>query len=238
MEAALQLGKQEISKNIDWRIIAGMAASIIWLLLLMLYIFQQINWQQFLQLPLDQVGSFLGGAFSPLAFLWLVIGFFIQQGEIFDNTQNIEAQAKHTNLDNFLKMADIVYQHLGVISGFLAASCQEDLEAASSVEWVLDDIWSKASNGDAGIFARTILTYHYDKDENERDMSKIFYSTPIRTAHSLKYKAVFKDLLDNAMVCDPTGSLKESLQEGSIWGILYKVILETDRATPLVQKEQ
>ena len=225
----MQLAKDiSTQKKIDWRIAVGLGLSLAWLLLLTMYLFQQVNWQEFLKLPLDEVGSFLGGAFSPLAFLWLVIGFFIQQGEIQENTLNIEIQAQHTNLDNFLKMADIVYKHVGVITGFLAASCQEDLEAASEQKWELEGKWSKASNGDDGIFAREILTYRYDHDHNEGNMAKIFYGTDIRRGHTEKYKTVFENLLDNSWLCDSSGGLRESLIEGSIWGVFYKVILETD----------
>jgi hypothetical protein len=225
----LQLDKQEYTSNhIDWRISVGTVVSGIWLLLLGLYLSQQVSWQQFLGLPLDQVGSFLGGAFSPLAFLWLVIGFFIQQREIDDNTQNIAIQAQHTNLDNFLKMSDIIYQHLSVISGFLVVSCQEDFEAVSAGQLNFEDDWSKASTGDSGIFVRTILSYQFDGNTKGRDMAQIFFSTPIRHGHSLKYKTVFEDLLDNSFNCDSSGGLREALVDGTVWGILYKIIVETE----------
>lgn len=225
----MQLANQgDVKGRVDWRIVAGMIVSIVWIVILVFYLFQQVSWRQFLQLPLDQFGSFLGGAFSPLAFLWLVIGFFIQQGEIQDNARNIEIQAQHTNLDNFLKMAGIVYQHLGVIEGFLAVSCREDLESVSTDAWQLEERWSKASAGDVGIFARVILSYQYNPEGGERDMETIFFSTPIRLGHSAKYRKVFEGLLEDSLLCDASGGLRESLIDGTVWGILYKVLVKAE----------
>lgn len=194
--------------------------------MIMLYLAQHMNWQQFLQLPLDQIGSFLGGAFSPLAFLWLVLGFFIQQEEILENSRNIEIQAQHTNLDNFLKMAEIVYRRLGVITGFLYGSCREEIEQALEEPINIDDKWSRSSTGDPGIFARELFSYGFDKDGNRRDMTGLLYSTPVRRRHCENYITIFETLLDNARDCDTTGILRESLMEGSVWGIFYKVLLE------------
>jgi len=44
------------------------------------------------QLPTADIGSFLEGAFAPLAFLWLVIGHFMQQREIASPTKAIGIQ--------------------------------------------------------------------------------------------------------------------------------------------------
>ena len=58
----MQLPSREFpEKKRDWRIAIGTATSVIWLVLLALYLTQRVSWQEFLQLPLDQIGSFLGG---------------------------------------------------------------------------------------------------------------------------------------------------------------------------------
>ena len=215
-------------KKLDWRITLGCIISFIWLSLLFLYLSQQVNWQLFLNLPLDQIGSFLGGAFSPLALLWLVIGFFIQQEEIQENTRNIEIQAQHTNLDNFLKMSQIIYQHTSVITGLLYVSCSEEIEAATGEPLNMSDKWSRSGNGDLGIFARELLSYRFDTVGDQRDMTVIYYSTPIRRKHIANFIEVFEKLLADALVCDPTESLHSSLMNGSVWGLLYKAIIDCD----------
>lgn len=58
--------------------IVGGALTGIWLLGLAIYVW--VAWDAFAELAPNAVGDFLAGAFAPLAFLWLVLGFF-QQGK-------------------------------------------------------------------------------------------------------------------------------------------------------------
>ena len=41
---------------------------------------------------METLGNFLEGAFAPLAFLWLVIGYFLQKKELVQNTTAIKMQ--------------------------------------------------------------------------------------------------------------------------------------------------
>lgn len=45
-------------------------------------------------LKLNELGDFLGGVSSPLAFLWLVLGFFQQSREIHLSNQALHLQAR------------------------------------------------------------------------------------------------------------------------------------------------
>ena len=189
---------------------------------------QKLSWSQFLELPLEEINGFLSGAFSPLAIVWLIIGFFIQQGEINENAHNIERQAQHSNLDNFLKMSEIVYQHLGVVTGYLYVSCREDIQQSLKQPIDLDDIWARSGNGDTGIFARSLVSYRFFEDGNPRDMKQIFFGTQIRQNHTSNFKNIFQGLLAKAEDSDCTGSLYSALREGTIWGILYRIIKETE----------
>ncbi|TCM61878.1 hypothetical protein EC844_12632 [Acinetobacter calcoaceticus] len=47
----------------------------------------------FVDLPLNEKGDFLAGAFAPLAFLWLVYGYYQQRQEIKQNTDALRLQA-------------------------------------------------------------------------------------------------------------------------------------------------
>ncbi|MFC7460764.1 hypothetical protein ACFQU0_10020 [Hydrogenophaga defluvii] len=54
-------------------------------------------WVRFDKLPdmeLNAIGDFLAGAFSPLAFLWLVVGYFQQGHELSASVAQLERQAK------------------------------------------------------------------------------------------------------------------------------------------------
>ena len=225
-------------KKLNSLIIFGIVSSSIWLFLSILYLVQQMSWDTFLTLSLEEIGSYLGGVFSPLAFLWLVIGFFIQQGEILENARNIETQAQHTNLDNFLKMSEIVYQHLGVITGYLFMSCREELEVVFEKALDIEDIWSRSGTGDTGIFARNIIRYQIDPEGETRDLSIIFFSTEIRQRHTSNFKRVFENLLVNAKLCDATGSLNDALTNGTVWGILYKLIAEKESEASIQQQSE
>jgi hypothetical protein len=78
--------------RVDWRTWFGLAVTFAWLLLGYIYIGHTVGWTAFTSLPADQLGSFLEGAFAPLAFLWLVIGYFIQQAELQQNTRALQSQ--------------------------------------------------------------------------------------------------------------------------------------------------
>ena len=77
----------------DWRIILGLSLTSLWLLTGATCIRSNVGWTGFVTPPIEEVGSFLEGAFSPLTFLWLVIGYFLRQRELFQNTQAMRVQA-------------------------------------------------------------------------------------------------------------------------------------------------
>ena len=64
----------------DWRIWLGLVITIFWIAGGIWYISRVSETAPTQNFSLDAVGSFLEGAFAPLAFLWLVIGFFIYFG--------------------------------------------------------------------------------------------------------------------------------------------------------------
>jgi hypothetical protein len=46
------------------------------------------------KMPLNEIGDFLAGIFGPVAFLWLVLGYFQQGTELQQNTRALELQAE------------------------------------------------------------------------------------------------------------------------------------------------
>ncbi|MEM8498372.1 MAG: hypothetical protein AAF542_10150, partial [Pseudomonadota bacterium] len=54
-------------RGLDWRLFLAIAITIFWLLGGSYYISSTIGWSQFLSQPLEALGSFLEGAFAPLA---------------------------------------------------------------------------------------------------------------------------------------------------------------------------
>lgn len=87
----------------DWRIWFGLTVSSSWLIVLSVYISGSIGWKNIGDAPIETLGNFLEGAFAPLAFLWLVIGYFLQQKELSQNTEAIRMQhVEFQNLRNKL----------------------------------------------------------------------------------------------------------------------------------------
>lgn len=80
---------KKFSQNLTRWAVAG---SIAYLLLLICLGWGR--WPQLLAKDLNEVGDFLAGAFSPLAFLWLVVGYFQQGHELSASVTQLERQAK------------------------------------------------------------------------------------------------------------------------------------------------
>jgi hypothetical protein len=55
------------------------------------------KFDDFLSLPLNSLGDFLAGVFSPIAFLWLVLGFLQQGDELKQGTDALRLQASELN---------------------------------------------------------------------------------------------------------------------------------------------
>lgn len=73
------------------KIVAGII-SVIWGLCIVVYIYDSNNTLR--SLSLNELGDFLAGVFAPLAFLWLVVGYFQQSKEISQNTEALAQQEK------------------------------------------------------------------------------------------------------------------------------------------------
>lgn len=52
------------------------------------------RWEKVQELPLNELGDFLAGAFGPLAILWLVLGYFQQGIELRQNSSALHLQAE------------------------------------------------------------------------------------------------------------------------------------------------
>ncbi|EKN3850448.1 hypothetical protein ACX1HO_19880 [Yersinia enterocolitica] len=62
----------------------------------------------------NELGDFLSGAFSPLAFLWLVLGYLQQQKELQQNTKALELQAYElkNSVDQYREMVAVSKEQL------------------------------------------------------------------------------------------------------------------------------
>ena len=233
----------------DWRIWLGLGITIGWLLLGSSYIGSSIGWSAIGDQPAEVIGNFLEGAFAPLAFLWLVIGYFLQQKELSQNTEalrqqfreiertaeqavkqteTISAQERHARQQIFLQVHELVRRQLGAIAGMLWISPQgpgEDGSTVSNEEQA--ELWTQLNQGDPDVFCRRILNLHFVTDRFE-DRLAFFYGTEIRARHTNNMIFTLGRLMDRAEAADSDGTLVDAIN-GSVFGFVYQLAVQYRR---------
>ncbi|MCZ6782659.1 MAG: hypothetical protein O7G30_05040 [Proteobacteria bacterium] len=240
--------QSQVHEGQDWRVWFGVSSTIFWLGLGYLYIDTNVGWSAFATQPADALGSFLEGAFAPLAFLWLVIGFFLQQRELRHNNQaillqyeqmrrtaeNAEIQARaisanelHQRQETFLMVADRVHRQLGAVVGLLWMSSQAaGADEGGATEDQVADLWSRLGSGDPEAFARQFMGLYFRTRQQGLDVTwDLFFGTEIRTRHSETILQTFERLMNSGKGCDPDGIITDALL-GSGHGSLYQIIRE------------
>lgn len=226
----------------DWRIWFGIAVTLGWIgggLWYVLSVSRSTPGQEF---TLDVIGSFLEGAFAPLAFLWLVIGLFIQQRELANNTEALRKTSEHAELqtqtiaatemnarqETFFKIKENVDQQLGGISGMLYASSKGPNGNGEMSREQMDECFKHVADGDHEIFARMFLTLGILDNDGLEEM---FYGTEIRSRHTRNYMRTFERLCRLARNCDVDGIIEDALMQSAL-GLLYRRMVKCTKAAP------
>ena len=218
--------------GMDWRVAFGFTLTLIWLSTGCVYLLGVVGWTAFVNLPTADIGSFLEGAFAPLAFLWLVIGHFMQQKEITANTKAIQMQEQsarrqemHARQDSYFKLLTLVQEQLGGIAGFHYFS----VCGPSGTEEITGEEFTEqralSSSGDSAWFIRKMIALAIRDIDNPDWLQEVFFSTEIRTRHSNNYANTFKKLLSAAHEVDTDDMLVDALYSGSSHGLLYRIIM-------------
>jgi hypothetical protein len=225
-------------RQTDWRIFLGIIITAAWIIAGVAYL-QGVNFSQstVYEIPLQDIGSFLEGAFAPLAFLWLVIGLFIQQRELADNTevlrqtsiqsekqtQAIAATEMNARQETFFKIAANVKAQLGGIAGMLFISGLGSTEGQLVPQERISEMWHMLARGDDQVFAREFLLFDQDKFGGYKEL---FYKTEIRRRHSRNFIRTFDRLMVMAKNCDSdNGIIADSLAQ-TAHGLLYNRLTE------------
>lgn len=207
----------------DWRILFALILTFLWFVFLIVYIARNVGWGSFIDLPIEEMGAFLEGAFAFLAFLWLVIGLFIQQSVLAQNneelrrnnlnsekqTQAIAATELNARQETFFKIADGTRRQLGAISGMLFISSHGPVGDSSYSSEQLAEIWKQFASGDFEVFSRMFLNLQVTL-ENEQ-MQELFFGTEIRKRHSENFIVGFDRILKLAQECDMDNIITDSL---------------------------
>ena len=215
----------------DWRIWLGLVITVIWIAGGMWYIARVTETSPTQNFGLEAVGSFLEGAFAPLAFLWLVLGLFIQQRELANNTealrrtseqsekqtQAIAATEMNARQETFFKIAESVKHQLGGISGMLYTSGLGPVGSGRFDRDQMDEYFNQMAAGDCEIFSRLFISMDY---REEGGLSELLYGTDIRIRHTRNYTRTFERLCRLAKNCDVDGIIEAALMQ-SAFGLLY-----------------
>jgi hypothetical protein len=234
----------------DWRVLFGASFSILWLIMLSVYVSGTVGWGNIRHAPIATMGNFLEGAFAPLAFLWLVIGYFLQKKELVQNTNAIKmqyveiqksaAQAEiqthaikatelHARKESFLRIADSVKQQLGTRMGYLFLSSQGSTGPGMVSSDKIGELWSSMNQNDPEIFSRSMM--QISVSHGEAYAYKLFFGTPIRTRHCESFIFNFERLIRAAEECDDDGMIRDSLL-GSAHGFIYERMIRFKNTPP------
>lgn len=220
----------------DWRIWLGIVITIVWIGGGVWYVRWVTANEPGQQFTLSVVGNFLEGAFAPLAFLWLVLGLFIQQRELANNTEALqktsEQSEKQTHAiaatemnarqETFFKIADNVKTQLGGITGMLYMSGLGPIGSGRVNREQMDRLFDQMGSGDHGLFARLFISNDYLE---EGGIKELLYGTEIRCRHTQNFMQTFDRLRRLARNCDVDGIIEDSLNQ-SAFGLLYRRMLE------------
>jgi len=229
-------------RSLDWRLAFALSITTFWLSFGLYYIGGYIGWNEFFSLPLEALGSFLEGAFAPLAFLWLVVGYFLQQKELSKNTAviqqqhvemqksakhaalqaiSIQASALHTQQQSFMRIYETVSQSLGSVVGMLYISSQGATGTGEIDGDGFADLWTEMVHGDPEMFSRRFL---FINGGGEQDMCDLLFGTDIRKRHSNSFMIQYKRLFTAAKACDPDGMIVDAILNNA-HGRLYQIML-------------
>ncbi|MEH6588699.1 MAG: hypothetical protein V7746_00500 [Halioglobus sp.] len=217
--------------SVDWRVAFGMVVTTVWISAGLVYLLGIVGWGNFIHLPTGDIGSFLEGAFAPLAFLWLVIGHFMQQKEITANTKaiNIQEQSarrleQHSQRDSYFKLLNLIQDQLGSIAAFHYFSVYGP---TGNGEMTIDEFTegrAKASNGDHAFFIRLMTGGTYSLQDKHDAIGEMYFGTDIRQRHTDTYVITFEKLLQAARDVDADDMISNALLMGSAAGRQYRII--------------
>jgi hypothetical protein len=228
--------------SLDWRTWFGLTLTFAWLLLGYIYIRITVGWSAFTVLPADELGNFLEGAFAPLAFLWLVIGYFIQQRELERNTAALSSQLHqiersaeqsviqskklaeselHARQETFLTIAENVRRQLGTTVGLLFISSQSAAADGTVTQEEQSALFSRLGQSDPEVFTRRLLETHIILND-EASRFALFYGTQVRARHTNNFLFTFERLLARAEAVDSDQIIRDSLY-GTGHGLLYQI---------------
>ena len=182
----------------DWRIWFGLVVTFIWIGGGLWFVIGSVAADPDQSLTLGVIGNFLEGAFAPLAFLWLVLGLFLQQRELANNTEVLRLTAEQSEKqtlaiaatemnarqETFFKIKENVSHQLGGITGMLY-SCIRPRAGSAANEMTRERDGSNmfkhvAANGDCEDLRTAQFLSRWTSSKQDDLARSLIYGTDIR----------------------------------------------------------
>jgi hypothetical protein len=188
-----------------------------------------------------------------LAFLWLVIGYFLQKKELENNTQALLAQAQeikrqseqaviqseklaaseiHARQEVFLQISRHVRDQLGTIGGLLFLSSQGAAGDGNVTPEEMSRLFAQRAAQDPELFSRMLLEIHVQLGNTPQRQFDLFYGSPTRARHSNNFIFTFERLMRRAEEVDPDFIIRDSLTASS-HGLCYRIAKRHQAAAPM-----
>ena len=211
------------------RTLWGLAGSIVWIALVIGYTVWAKGWPDFSAMKLNELGDYLAGAAAPLAFLWLVIGYYQQGEELELQRKELELQRKetarladqaaaqadaikanelHARKDTFLRFAELVLPDVNMLIAQMLGH--------SVVKQFMDQRWRKYQAGDSRVFVQSAIRALKERPDDWRGNGGNPKMDPLLSAYIDSYRR----LLQMASESDPSDVLRSHF-EHSPYGSLY-----------------
>lgn len=113
--------------------LVGLAITGFWISLVLIYVIS--NWPSFWTLQPNGMADFFAGAFAPLAFLWLVLGFF-QQGEELRNSGKalwLQGKELQASVEQQRELVNVTREQLQFESRMLEEQRRELVRSAQPI---------------------------------------------------------------------------------------------------------
>ena len=223
----------------NWLLGLAVVLTTLWLVGGIAYIGQRGGSLFLLSLRPDEIGGFLEGFLAPLAFLWLVIGLFIQQQELAKNT----AVLRQTNLNSskqtevlaatelrarqsaFFQIAENVRRQTGNIAGMMVESLEDEQGNPIINLGDLERHWRDHQGGDYERFPTLLMQLSDRAGGVGLDDFDVFYGTIMRRRYTEEYMKSFRGLVQSGRACDEDGTIWRTITQ-TPHGQVYATMLE------------
>lgn len=156
-------------KRSHWASHALLWAGAIATVLYVSFALSQIDWSDFQSLKLNEKGDFLAGVFAPLAFLWLVLGFFQQGMELRNSSEALWAQMEE--LRSSVEQQENLVNATRDLRAIEAQIHAENKAVASRAAQPIFQLLHGGSRTDPGDRARSF--FHFDLENAGAECSKV-----------------------------------------------------------------